>query len=182
MERYRVIFLDIDGVLNSVQYYGKVYYRNLRMMGRLVCDFDPKAVKRLNYICAVTGAHVVLSSTWRLGKSLDDLRRLFKRVGLDCLLVGKTERFHSGDFIVPRGCEIKDFYNKHYDYPSYYERVGSKLKGYLILDDDSDMLYEQRDHFLKTDGRYGLTDDDVPKAIEILMKPLPIREEVKYYE
>lgn len=38
---------------------------------------------------------------------------------------------------------------------------------YVILDDDSDMLYEQRNYFVQT-TQEGLTEEDVSKAIKIL--------------
>lgn len=41
---------------------------------------------------------------------------------------------------------------------------------YVILDDDDDMLLEQKDHFINTDGMIGLTDLDVSNAIKILNK------------
>ena len=41
---------------------------------------------------------------------------------------------------------------------------------YVILDDDSDMLYDQRNNFIQTHMYDGLSEDDVKKAIEILNK------------
>ncbi len=176
MEDQRVIFLDVDGVLNSVNWYGKYYFRHRYGGDRITQSFDPKAIKRLNYIVAKTDARIVLSSVWRLGKSLNALRRMFYKVGGDFLLIGKTERYCHKEISLPRGSEIKEYYGRVFDYPSYSECWPNKLLGYLILDDDSDMLYEQRDHFLKTDKYYGLTDEDVPRAIDILMKNLPKKE------
>ena len=39
---------------------------------------------------------------------------------------------------------------------------------YAILDDDSDMLLEQKDHFVQTDNNIGLTDKDVERLKKIL--------------
>lgn len=55
----KLIFLDIDGVLN---YEG--YERLTRSGTRFV---DPILIKRLKKIIDCTGAKVVLSSTWRRG-------------------------------------------------------------------------------------------------------------------
>jgi len=41
---------------------------------------------------------------------------------------------------------------------------------YCIIDDDTDMLYEQRNNFVNTDPQTGLTLDNVSKVIEILNK------------
>ncbi len=39
---------------------------------------------------------------------------------------------------------------------------------YVILDDDSDMLLEQAEHFVKTDTYLSLSEDDIERAINIL--------------
>lgn len=55
----KIIFLDIDGVLNSVDYYEQVKdckgYK----------EINPEKVKLLKEIVERTGAKIVLSSTWR---------------------------------------------------------------------------------------------------------------------
>jgi hypothetical protein len=48
----------------------------------------------------------------------------------------------------------------------------SEVDNYVIFDDDSDMLYNQREHFIKTSRKTGLDDSDVEKAIELLKKPI----------
>jgi hypothetical protein len=57
-----VLFLDIDGVLNSTAY----WWREGQdvPMGQAGA-IDPAAVARLNRIIEATGAVVVLSSSWR---------------------------------------------------------------------------------------------------------------------
>ena len=52
----KVIFLDIDGVLNSTQ------TKNPRKFLYIV---EPELVERLKRLVAATGAQVVLSTTWR---------------------------------------------------------------------------------------------------------------------
>jgi hypothetical protein len=48
----------------------------------------------------------------------------------------------------------------------------NNFKGrYVILDDMSDMLDEQRPYFVRTDSWTGLSESDVEKAIEILLTP-----------
>ena len=43
-------------------------------------------------------------------------------------------------------------------------------KNYVILDDDSDMLYWQRNNFVHTSWKKGLTEEEAEKAITILNK------------
>ena len=52
----KIIFLDIDGVLNNTQ------TKNPRNFPYIV---GPELVERLKHLVAVTGAQIVLSSTWR---------------------------------------------------------------------------------------------------------------------
>ena len=70
----KVIFLDIDGVMNSV---------NTRPQDpRGLIDFlDPRNVSVLNAIVEATGAVVVVSSTWRLSMPFAALRSTFAGAG-----------------------------------------------------------------------------------------------------
>lgn len=50
----RIIFLDVDGVLNYMS------YRN-----KSTANIDPSKVEMLAYICTQTNAKVVITSSWR---------------------------------------------------------------------------------------------------------------------
>ena len=72
---------------------------------------------------------------------------------------------------IPRGVEIKQWIdtNIHSDNMKNWKRKKLGVDyNYVILDDDSDMLLEQKDNFVRTTSEIGLTDDDVKKAILIL--------------
>ena len=71
----KVIFLDVDGVLNSEQFWEE-QTQSFRYTAALnegktddeisvVAYFAPDAVAWVNYIVAMTNAEVVVSSTWR---------------------------------------------------------------------------------------------------------------------
>ena len=57
----KVIFLDIDGVLNSEEYYESF------PDGEFIPPIDPVCVERLKRIVDRTGAKLILSSSWRGG-------------------------------------------------------------------------------------------------------------------
>src|SRR3954470_14695500 len=79
----KTIFLDIDGVLNSVRFYRE---RKLRGKRREV-DSDeicPLHVAQLNRILEATGAQVVLSSTWRKFTPLPEMAEILRSKG--CVL------------------------------------------------------------------------------------------------
>jgi hypothetical protein len=175
----KVIFLDIDGVLNSNDWYTNRKKNNLTEQYPLT-EFDPKAVERLNRIILETGAKIVVSSSWRAGRSVNELQDLLISVGVIGEVVGKTNRLTHDTYNIPRGCEI-DYWLK---LQGLFQRINwskeeqqknidkAKVKNYIILDDDSDMLYSQKEHFVHTDNLYGLTDEDVDNSISILRKSL----------
>ena len=55
----KIIFLDIDGVLNSIDYFEHTKHC------KGYSEINPKKVKLLKEIVDRTGAEIVLSSTWR---------------------------------------------------------------------------------------------------------------------
>ena len=60
----KVIFLDIDGVLNS-ETFSKDNHKVYLATGEIKPDVDEKAVQRLVTIIKETNAKIVLSSSWR---------------------------------------------------------------------------------------------------------------------
>lgn len=61
----KAIFLDIDGVLNSDEYFDKI--SNLDIQG-IEKEIDIEKVKLLKEAINETGAKIVLSSSWRYTK------------------------------------------------------------------------------------------------------------------
>lgn len=155
----KIIFLDIDGVLNS----DSILSEYIPEIDGEYYPYQPHLVDNLNKIISATGAKIVVSSTWRLGESTEKLQYLLTHMGAKGEVIGKTESY-SNRFIV-RGNEILKWImdNQNLLGCHYYD-----FEEYVIIDDDSDMLYDQRNNFVHTNGREGLTDEDVIKAIEIL--------------
>lgn len=151
----KIIFLDIDGVLNNQQCLKKREFLSMEL------------IEHLNKIQKATGAKIILSSTWRLGLTddaqvidsglhpyLDQLIQIFR--DLDIPLIGRTGR--SDDYM--RGQEILDWLEKHQD-----------VENYVIIDDDREdiICYEQLvSHFVHTQTLKGLTGAQANKAIRIL--------------
>lgn len=188
----KVIFLDIDGVLNHQEWYRKrkdTVDQNDISSHYPFYEFDPESVKQLNRIIDETGAKVVVSSTWRIGRRAEDLQEILDRVGFTGEVIDTTPNFLAGGFdntgerirySVPRGCEIDwwleihgDFQRINWSREVQQERIdNAKVKNYVILDDDSDMLLSQKEHFIKTYTSHGLTEERADMAIEILNKSL----------
>ena len=153
----KVIFLDIDGVLNLC-YEGRDEYGSL---------FHPHLVDNLRKIVEETGAKIVISSTWRFS-GLVVMKEMWNKRELPGVVIGITPNFmtHYGTTLC-RGKEIDAYLEK---YP--------EIEKYVILDDDSDMEPHQMDNFVMTSGNrdhedcvdigYGLTRICSERAIKIL--------------
>src|SRR5579885_3774360 len=106
----RLVFLDIDGVLNSMQFI-------LKMQGLFdnpAHQIDPDAVKRLNRITDATGAFIVVSSTWRIPfviwNNIPGLRQLLADNGITAPVLGATPNTDGN-----RGSQIQSWLAEHSD-------------------------------------------------------------------
>ena len=75
----KVIFLDVDGVLNSDEYFEKI--RDLEIDG-IESEVDVDKIKLLKKAIEETGAKVVLSSSWRLTRNGQGLKKLLLQYGI----------------------------------------------------------------------------------------------------
>ena len=162
-EALRLIFLDIDGVLNSYQYYEKLGEDHM-----LTEPIDLQAVARLKEIVEATGAKLVLTSSWRGGWDLDPARRseegqlLDEKLSLCGLsLYDKTGR-----------CEIWTPSTRSLEIREWLRACPRPIAGFVILD-DGDFAWDQNGlagHWIRTDSEYGLVADQIPRAIAILQR------------
>ena len=116
------------------------------------------AIENLNNLIEETNAEVVISSTWRLGNSLFYLKHLFAEAGFIGNVIGLTPKIYVNHEFpnVPRGYEIQAYLKCNYD---CCEDVR-----YIIFDDDSDMLYNQRHNYIQIDGAFGLSHNHCYRA------------------
>lgn len=170
MGRMKIIFLDIDGVLNhQIWYEGEVKQLRQPKEGDYSVYFSPFSMSILNTIIEETGAKVVVSSSWRTGRSVKELTEILEANGFKGEIIGKTPHLRftgleGYNYSVPRGCEIKAWLETHKDI------LGTKMSKvrYVILDDDSDMLWWQRSNFIWVDPYCGLTPKIIIRAKQIL--------------
>lgn len=153
----KVIFLDIDGVLNHEHYY--VNRSESDSMPYPLSEFDIESVNRLNNITDKTNAKIVISSSWRF---TNGIYNILKKVGVTGEIIGITKYItkpsdNGYDIHVKRGEEIQDFLDNN-----------QFITNYVILDDDSDMLTSQLDNFVNTSYMYGLTDECMELCLDIL--------------
>lgn len=136
----KVLFLDIDGVLNSTR--TCVAFGGYPMELTHIGAFDQVAIRLIQRLCDSGGVQVVLSSAWRLIHPHDEVG---KALGLP--IIDRTPSLTG-----PRGLEINAWLSNH-----------PEVKQYAIVDDDSDMLPDQIARFVQTAGHEGLTWNDFTK-------------------
>ena len=162
----KVVFLDIDGVLNTKWWYTQMDRNTPK--DKYGYAFDPNAVSNLKKIIDETGADIVISSSWK-SFGISELEDMWQDRGLPGKLIGITPNTVSDEMLLSadldnmelfsiRGTEIKEWLTKH----------GKHVSHYAIIDDMDNMLTEQRLHFVKTDPEIGITVEDAEKAIMIL--------------
>ena len=160
----KVIFLDVDGVLNSKD--DLMIYREKNNIDHciLYAEVEDRPLKLLKEIVDKTSAKIVVSSSWRIG----------------CERSGKESIFGNKLFIKLES-RLKDYDMDIYDItPSLGTRTqrGDEIRewlsknptdNFIILDDDSDMCeFLNTEHFIKTTYKHGLTEELKDRAIEVL--------------
>lgn len=156
----KIIFLDIDGVLNCESAYrnGECQYQEwIWEDGRKdhYQRFCVRSKELLNKLIDETGAKIVISSTWR-HSGIEFMRKVWKMEEMSGDIIGITPSLRTKGLDIPRGLEIAYFLNNDLQFnhinwdevvqQEYMDKSG--VENYIIIDDDSDMLYNQRKHFV----------------------------------
>jgi len=141
----KIIFLDIDGVLNDG--------------GPDEAFVLPRCAQQFERIIEETGAHVVISSAWRAAVHLGEMtllgfQRLLRTHQVLCRVVGVTPEARRA---ASRGKQI-----------SLWLEENGPVESYVVLDDDDLGIGEERHPFIRTDGGTGLTEQDASRAIALL--------------
>lgn len=157
----KIIFLDIDGVLNcesaykqgECQYVEWIWEDGRKDNHQAFCSWSKEWINKL---IEESGASIVISSTWR-SSGIEWLKRVWEIEGMSGEIIGVTKVLRNSDlnYTIPRGCEIEkwlednDFYHINWSREEQDKVIEmSGIENYLIIDDDSDMLYSQRNHFV----------------------------------
>jgi hypothetical protein len=143
----KVIFLDVDGVLNS-----GFFLHNIREA--YGDDIDRKLLQILADVVQTTDAKVVISSFWRYDdKLMAMLFCAFREFGIEDSIIGFTP------------LTIED--------PPRVEEIITWLEGYdryVIIDDDKSAGIGMGARFFLTDAKVGITEQIARRMIEYLQK------------
>ena len=156
----KVVFLDVDGVINSLQFCEK----NKDEM------IDRQGVALLKKLIEQTGAVIVMSSGWRLwfGDNMEPqmgdsqyLYNILIEFGIE--LYDKTPDFSTEDIRTKR-----TFSHVKAKEISEWLKDKKNIESFIVLD-DLDLKNEQINaHLVRIDGKIGITNDDVECAIKML--------------
>jgi len=150
-----IIFLDIDGVLrtnNSDQYWSEVTGKPIphSIFDRF---FDKQSVSILNEIVHYTSAKVVVTSTWRVQHTLDELKHIFKIRGFNGEILDKTS------IIGNRGEEIQEWLDTH------------PVNKYVVIDDNIKdiLIHINQKRVIQCDPTIGLNSKLFESIIDLLL-------------
>jgi hypothetical protein len=149
----KIIFLDFDGVLNSDPYLAR-YFASPRLDEADDHQMlDPENLGVLDAIVNATGAHIVISSSWRLESDAHELSAVLRRGGLSAAerVVDVTP-----DLAGPRFAEIQRWLDAH-----------AEVEAFVILDDEKSMGHLAARH-VWTSPAGGLREEHVERAIGLL--------------
>ena len=137
----KVIFLDIDGVLNKKA-----------NSAPTVCKIEEKQLALLAELVKQSDANIVLTSSWRLAANAP-WREPFSKVGVT--VADQTICLNGNN----RQREILLYLDAHKD-----------VESFVILDDQEGRFGKLKSNRVLVDSRTGLTKENIAKALKILEK------------
>lgn len=164
----KILFLDFDGVLNSMQ--SRIFWENIKdqtafeeqmktysggILEMIAMEFCPICLSNMDELIRRNpDLKIVISSSWRMSRSVEELKELFKSELISSRMIDKTDSFSN-----IRGEEIQKWLDEH-----------PEVTHYVIVDDDSTMTEQQKDNFVKTSPLHGFQYGDMLWAERILTK------------
>jgi hypothetical protein len=146
MSRVRVLFLDVDGVLN------RTGYKPAESRG-LVSWIEPELAGRLAREAVALDARVVMCSDWRIGRTLEALREALGTHGIE---------LHD---VTPSSCGG----GRWREIAAWLAANGAAPEAMAIIDDAFDMGELAHRH-VRISPLHGF-DEDAAVALRALFKP-----------
>lgn len=152
----KILFLDIDGVLNSHNFFVAEVAAKRESEYAIRHRMDLQCIERLNEVCRRTACKVVLSSTWRkpIAMGLGNTFRIMRHFGFRYRLDDMTPLLGES-----RGSEISTWLSLYA--PDDYT--------FAVVDDcERDQMAGVLHRFVQTNQQVGLQDADVERLITLL--------------
>lgn len=132
----RILFTDIDGVLNTLWQ----------------TKWSKKSINLYNKLCKEYDLKPVITSTWRIAHTKEQLQDIFKTKGIEIDIYDYTPILG-----LARGLEIKEWLNNN------------KFDDFIIIDDKtSDVVPYINKNVIKCRSWIGLSDDEYEEIKKIL--------------
>lgn len=155
LDAQNVLFLDLDGVLNSTASFRLNERKGMNGMHEALSETSCSNLQHV--LDLVPSLRMVISSTWRLYYSMTDICRMLEERYIDAKrVIDKTPATMSG----PRGHEISLWLK---DYP--------KIKRFVVVDDDAEahvFAADRRCLSIKTNHHDGLLFSQAEEIIKFL--------------
>lgn len=153
----RVLFLDVDGVLNCPN---EVWAKFHNLQNNPSDQINQEMFDRLVKTCNDNGLNIVLSSSWRYSEQYRTT--IVNKLIEACL---KVVGFTKIDVFTWRHEEIQDWLNEN------------DVDAFVIVDDMRSASNSKLDrYFVQTNGSIGLTDKDCEKITNIIQKQVKVTE------
>ncbi|MDD5301531.1 MAG: HAD domain-containing protein [Elusimicrobia bacterium] len=152
----RILFLDFDGVLNNTAFFAREAERRKALPLDAPYsprhDFDPANLTQLAVLAAqIPDLEVVVSSSWRKGRPLADLRDYLSPAFTRNRVIGVTPGLPSR--------------LRHEEIRAWLKTNGAEDARFLALDDDTYDMHQLGKNFLHVDRETGLTAAHVEQAL-----------------
>ncbi|TYP93998.1 hypothetical protein LX73_1716 [Fodinibius salinus] len=156
-----IIFLDIDGVLNTRNHLKRQKIKSGKVTNK---DWDPTACKYISMLCEHYNARIVITSTWRHEYTVKQLEEFFESNNISPNFVKDVTSSYA-----PQPDEKN--YCRGHEVKYWLQNNSSKKASYVIIDDEATFLETQQEHLVKVDKNKGFsTKEAVTKASNILEK------------
>jgi hypothetical protein len=172
----KILFLDMDGVVNSARYFevlSKRQYRKARGKAKaegrtrktFVDMIDPKTIPHLNAIVERSGAKVVLSSSWRVPWTYQEVNAMLRERGFTGEIIASTPT----RIAAPRPTEDDPHgFQRGYEIQAWLDAwTGARIEATVILDDSDDMAH-LLPYLVQTTWGEGLQAEHVDRALVLL--------------
>lgn len=156
-----IIFLDIDGVLNTINYLKRQKLGAGKVTNK---SWDPTACKHISMLCEHYNARIVITSSWRHEYTIEQLKDFFASNNIpDKFIKDVTNSY------VPQ--QDENNYCRGHEVQHWLEENNKDKTPYVIIDDEATFLESQQDHLIRVDKHKGFsTKEAVTRASNILEK------------
>jgi hypothetical protein len=155
-QNQKILFLDIDGVLISEEYFKRKFSKETGLS-----RFNPDSVSLIKALIEEFSLNIVISSSWRYG-AIDKLMHELK--------INKLLDYLYYDWFTPvihpahRGTEIKLWLDLH-----------PEVSEFVIIDDDENILDEQKENYVQTRLDYGMITEHYIRARAIFSTVMAVQ-------